>query len=68
MRRMWQGLLPVAHSSRAQDSAYGGVAAQVSRLQSLLQSALEFEDAPTHPHGHQALQLCLMWQSVSAQL
>lgn len=40
MYRMRQGLLPIAHTRRPQDSTHGRVAAQMSRLQSQLQSAL----------------------------
>lgn len=65
---VWQRILPVTHPSRAQDPAHGRVAAQVSCLQPELQSTVELEDTPSHPHGYQTLSLCLLRKGLPTEL
>lgn len=63
-----QRVLSVAYTGRAQDPAPGGVAAQVSGVQSQLQPAVQPEDAPVDAHRHQAVQLSHVQQGVPPEL
>lgn len=68
MHGMRQGLLSVAHAGRAQDTAPGRVAAQVSGVQAQLQPAQQSQDASAHAHRPQAVRVLLVQQSVPAEL
>lgn len=68
MHRMRKRFLPIAHIGRAQDTAHGGVTAQMSRVQSQLQSALKFENTFAHAHRSQAVRMQYVRQSVPSQL
>jgi len=68
MYRMWQGVLSVAYPSCAQDTAPGGVTAQVSSMQAQLQPAQQSQDASTHAHRSQAVRVLLVQQGVSTEL
>lgn len=50
MHRMRERILSESHVGRAQDPPHGRVAAQVSRLQPQLQSAIESQDSPPNAY------------------
>lgn len=68
MQRMRQGLLPKSYSSGSQNSAHGGISAQVSRLRAQLQPAQQSQDASSNTHRSQALRVYVVRQSVSQEL
>jgi hypothetical protein len=68
MWRMRQRILPVADSRRPQNSSHGGIAAQVSRLQSLLQPALQLKNPSVNTHRPQTLRMQLVRKGLQTQL
>ena len=68
MRGVRQRILPEQDPRGAQDPPHGGVAAQVSRVLQEFQPEEQPEDPPSHAHGHQAVPLCLLRQSVPQEL